>query len=256
MDGISHSDLHLAFINPETYIMARDKGQSPPSEAQSFGTAFHTALLRPNEFNQHYHVLNDTAIVQEIGGAKPRATNKYKAWYEEEMALAQGKTIITIEDASAINSMLYRIHQKFPWLDGACTEQIFSSNTVVQGLLTKVMVDFPDVESPYGRMVIDVKTVGTDQLNRPYVPMNSSNLWEHMLEMGYATQRQWQAAHIDESGRLQQATLCILKEPPYTPYLIIHGHSLIEAATQRIYAMTAWFLLHTAPQRPAIVIMA
>lgn len=256
MEGISHSDLQLAYTNPEAYMMARDMGPLPPSDAQSFGTAFHTALLRPLEFGSHYHILDDTDIIQQIGGAKPRATNKYKAWYEEEVGLAQGKAIITREDASAINSMLYRIYQRFPWLDGTVTEKVITRTDVVPGLLTKVMVDFPTVESPYGQLVLDVKTVGLDQLNRPYLPMNGEKTGEHLLEMGYATQRLWQSMHIDDSGSLTQATLCILKEPPYTPYLVVHGQLVIAEAKHRLERMRQWFIKYTAPNRPAIVTLA
>jgi hypothetical protein len=65
--------------SPKHYINAITERKSTP--AMEFGTMVHKYLLEQNKFFDAYFVFDDNDICNEIGGAKPRSTNKYKDWY-------------------------------------------------------------------------------------------------------------------------------------------------------------------------------
>ena len=236
LNGVSHSDLQAAWVNPEQLALKRQYGDST-TDAQLFGTAFDVALLRPQLFNEKYHVLNDNEIIQKIGGAKPRATNAYKAWLEEQQSAAAGKQIISAEDVSRINSMIMSVHRSFPWLDTSPTQVAFQYHDDQLGPI-KALVDIPYATYNGVTYRIDVKTTGTDQLGRPYVPMQNPH--QHLLDMGYATQGHWYCGFADQP--LIFANLMVMKEPPYTCYMIVHSALLRNEARLKLKDMKQWYL--------------
>jgi len=235
LPGVAHSDLQSCWINPEQLMHKRMYGDTP-SEAQSFGTAFDIALLRPQLFDSTFYVLSDAEVIAKIGGAKPRATNAYKAWLEEQQAAANGKYILSADDVSRINSMIMSVHRSFPWLDTSPTQVVFQGVDDMLGQ-TKALVDIPYAIHNGTTYRIDVKTTGTDQLNRPYVPMNDGA--QHLLDMGYATQGEWYCHFANEP--LTFANLMVLKEPPYTAYMLVHTKSLRHEAKVKLEAMKRFY---------------
>jgi len=72
-DGGRQQDMKLF----ELYIRGLLKKDSP---ALSFGSLYDMMLLEPEKVNDSFYVINDSSIVEEIGGKNPRATKRYKEW--------------------------------------------------------------------------------------------------------------------------------------------------------------------------------
>jgi hypothetical protein len=229
LDGVSHSFLRTACNNPDEANLYLTQQRVRTSDALELGTMLHTALLRPDEFDQLYYMTDDSRIVVEIGGAKPRATNKYKEWIAEQELIAAGRLIISIEDVSRINSMIMNIWEMFPWLWTSPTECVVQWHDNIVGPC-KAMIDLPLVQCPYDDQTycVDIKTVGLDPLGRPYVPMMDSA--EAMINNGHFTQGAFyrEALSTVTDMPIISANLYIIKEFPYTPYMVIHqSHSAI-----------------------------
>jgi hypothetical protein len=53
--------------------------------------------------------MDDTQIIQDLGGKNPRVTKAYKEWKKEQEALAEGKTVLGIEDYQQCIDMITRL---------------------------------------------------------------------------------------------------------------------------------------------------
>lgn len=69
-----------------------------PTKAMIYGSMVHCLVLEPDDFLNRYFPLDDEAICAQIGGAKPRATKKYKEWKALQQDIANGKTIVSPQD--------------------------------------------------------------------------------------------------------------------------------------------------------------
>jgi len=105
-DGADQQDMKLfeLYMKGELY---------KSSDALFFGSVYDKLLLEPDTFTDEYYVVYDAQIVEEIGGAKPRSTKKYKEWYEieSEVAVASGKKIITEEWIQEAENMITRLDE-------------------------------------------------------------------------------------------------------------------------------------------------
>ncbi len=83
------------------------------SDALTFGSVYDKLLLEPESFNDDFHVIYDSEIIKEIGGAKPRSTKKYKDWLEEEKhnAQEQGKRVINEDMIQQAEDMIVRLDE-------------------------------------------------------------------------------------------------------------------------------------------------
>ena len=95
--------------------------ETVPTPAMEFGSAFHSWLLQPEQYLRTYHVLDDSDICNQIGGAKPRATSAYKSWID---SLPKDKKLIKIEEHQKLLAMSYNVRKiKFAkYLLQNCTE--------------------------------------------------------------------------------------------------------------------------------------
>lgn len=98
--GISKSGLAVLARSPEHYQQWLNEREEPKEDSKALivGTAVHTAVLEPGLFAEKYAPFDDRAICFEIGGAKPRATNEYKAWLAEFKAQNEGRIILEGDD--------------------------------------------------------------------------------------------------------------------------------------------------------------
>lgn len=95
----SHSSLQLFRASIEAYAAVRVHKTMPPrvpTPAMVLGSALHCRVLEEDEFAKRYIVAP--------GGLDRRKKDDKKAW-EEFCQLAEGKTVITAEDADAIEGM-------------------------------------------------------------------------------------------------------------------------------------------------------
>lgn len=96
-DHLSYSSLSAFKNSPKTFIDYK-MGIKEETESMLYGSMLHCLVLEPEDFPNRYHVLDDRDICNQIGGAKPRATNKYKEWKETAFAEAEGKTLVETDD--------------------------------------------------------------------------------------------------------------------------------------------------------------
>lgn len=83
------------------------------SDALTFGSVYDKLLLEPESFNDDFHVIYDSEIIKEIGGAKPRSTRKYKNWLEEEKhnAKEEGKRVVNEDMIQQAEDMIVRLDE-------------------------------------------------------------------------------------------------------------------------------------------------
>jgi exodeoxyribonuclease VIII len=76
------------------------------------GSAFHKLVLEPEGFDDEFFVMGDSQICAEIGGAKPRATSKYKEWREGFLSANVGKTLLEYNEYEGIREMAESIRRR------------------------------------------------------------------------------------------------------------------------------------------------
>lgn len=100
---IGKSGLDLIHQSPRHYwakYLDPNRVREEPTQALRIGTATHHAVLEPEKFESKYVKLDDAQLIQEIGGANPRATNCYKEWMKAQLEAANAKkqVILTADD--------------------------------------------------------------------------------------------------------------------------------------------------------------
>lgn len=138
------------------------------SDAMDFGSAYHTYILEPELFDKEHFVFDDAAKCVEIGGAKPRGTNQYKAWYEEQMILANGKTLIDRDTMSILKAMSDRLlrhrYVKSLLSGGEAEMSIYCEIEIMTGQKIKVKIR-PDYMKQGKRIISDLKTTSGASTN-------------------------------------------------------------------------------------------
>jgi hypothetical protein len=94
---LSYSSLSCFKGSPKDFIDYKLK-QRVETDAMVYGSMVHCLVLEPEDFENRYMVIQDDEICASIGGAKPRATNAYKAWKEEQLAAAGERIIVDTND--------------------------------------------------------------------------------------------------------------------------------------------------------------
>ncbi|NEM96195.1 PD-(D/E)XK nuclease-like domain-containing protein [Pontibacter burrus] len=95
----------LKLINKKSVYHFFNQPEQKQSPTLVFGSAYHTLVLEPEQFDEEYFCLNDAEKVAEIGGANPRATKVYKEWRAEVEAANMGKTCLSTEDYQKLQEM-------------------------------------------------------------------------------------------------------------------------------------------------------
>lgn len=94
---LSYSSLSSFKSSPKDFIDYK-LGKKEQTDAMIYGSMVHCLVLEPDDFDKRYFVLDDETICSQIGGAKPRATTKYKDWKENEMQNAGGKVLVELDE--------------------------------------------------------------------------------------------------------------------------------------------------------------
>lgn len=107
---LSYSSLSAFKSSPRDFINYK-LGIREETDAMLYGAMLHCLVLEPADFFNRYFILDDLSICNQIGGAKPRATNAYKEW--KKVALQEAGEKIMVETADyeaakiAANNILY-----------------------------------------------------------------------------------------------------------------------------------------------------
>lgn len=96
-DHLSYSSLKAFSESPADFIRYK-MGAKETTPAMAFGSMLHCLILEPEEFDSRYFLIEDEDICKEIGGAKPRSTNKYKDWLSTQADKAGDREMIQLGD--------------------------------------------------------------------------------------------------------------------------------------------------------------
>ncbi len=66
------------------------------SSSMLYGRAVHSVMS--NDFEEEFYIFDDSGIIEEIGGKKPRGTSAYKAWKGNLILENEGKEAISYDD--------------------------------------------------------------------------------------------------------------------------------------------------------------
>jgi exodeoxyribonuclease VIII len=134
------------------------------TEAMVFGSAYHTFILEPELFDKEYYVFSDKEICDILigeGAKSPRATNKYKEWYEREMRIAGDKTTIDNSTYKMLEKMRDRLlsHRYVRSLisNGEAEMSVYCEIEIMTGQRIKVKIR-PDYKKDQKRIISDLKT--------------------------------------------------------------------------------------------------
>ena len=163
LDAVSASRLSDMKRSP-AFCLHRQQTPSTPSEAMAFGTAAHTAILEPDEFEQRYALdppPSEARIASKDGDTAAawrgwRNTKEYNGLAAE--AAAKGGSLLSSEDWEACerireNAMASPVAKVLRAEDAAAEVSIIAEDPE-HGLLRKVR---PDDLTPSARMIVDVK---------------------------------------------------------------------------------------------------
>ena len=160
------------------------------TEAMTFGSAYHTFILEPELFEEEYLVFSDKEICDLLvgeGAKSPRATNKYKEWYEMEMRKANGKTTIDTATHNMLKSMSDRLmHHRYvnSLLSGGEAEMsVYCEIEIFTGQKIKVKIR-PDYKKDGKRIITDLKTTAGASIND--FPRHAADFDYHIQAALYA----------------------------------------------------------------------
>ncbi len=159
-NSISVSGLKKLKVSPMHY---KEAEEIEPTDAMTFGSAYHCFVLEPDKFDKEYYVFDDSAICGALiakGAKSPRATNDYKTWKEQEMSFSDGKVLLDKEDFEKIKAMKYRLFSH-PYAKMLLTngEPEVGIGGVLQTSVGEINIKFkPDYLKPKRRVIVDLKT--------------------------------------------------------------------------------------------------
>jgi len=108
---LSYSSIKYALQDIALFELYMQGKLRKESEALTFGSAYDCLLFESHKFDKLFHVMDDTEILQDLGGKNPRVTKVYKEWKAEQKALAKDKTVVSIEDYQQCIDMITRLDE-------------------------------------------------------------------------------------------------------------------------------------------------
>lgn len=81
------------------------------SAALTFGSYYDTMLFEPEKVEDRFVVMDESKVLEEIGGKSPRATTAYKKWVADIKESAEGKQLISEEDHHTVINMISRLDE-------------------------------------------------------------------------------------------------------------------------------------------------
>ena len=108
---LSYSSLKYALGDMRLWEMYMRGQLKKESEALTFGSLYDLLLFEPEKFHDTYYTLDDSAIIDVIGGKYPRNTKRYKEWKAQaaQTALNANKELASEADVKKANDMIQRL---------------------------------------------------------------------------------------------------------------------------------------------------
>jgi len=108
---LSYSSLKYALGDMKLWEMYMKGQLKKKSEALYFGSLYDLLLFEPEKFNDVYYTLDDSDIVDAIGGKSPRSTKKYRDWKAEagQMTENANKEMAPQDDVKKAKEMIQRL---------------------------------------------------------------------------------------------------------------------------------------------------
>lgn len=184
-ERISQSHLKSILKSPahfKSYAESKDE----PSTAMFFGTAFHTAVLEPDEFSNRF-------IVTELS----KRTNAYK-----DLAASTDKKLITPEDLEHIGNMVYKIKNHSEASEHLNTEY---REVAFMTDLYKAKIDALNLNK---KCIVDLKTT-EDASMKEFI--YSIKKWQYDFQAAFYLQM----AEAELKIPLEYILIAIEKKPPY-----------------------------------------
>lgn len=103
-EKLSFTSLNAFRRSPVSFIdykLGKIEQDMEETAAMKYGAMLHCLVLEPTDFdNRYFCIPDDTKMCDEIGGAKPRATKKYKEWYALESAGAGDRIVVKPQEVA------------------------------------------------------------------------------------------------------------------------------------------------------------
>ena len=106
---LSYSSLKYALGDMRLWEMYMRGQLKKESEALSFGSLYDLLLFEPEKFKDVYFVLDDTDVVDSIGGKFPRNTKRYREWKAEQVSENPNKELASEADVKKAHEMIQRL---------------------------------------------------------------------------------------------------------------------------------------------------
>lgn len=106
---LSYSSLKYALGDMRLWEMYMRGQLKKESEALTFGTLYDMLLFEPEKAHDTYSILDDTHIVDVIGGKFPRNTKRYREWKAEWKEKNSDKELASKEDWKKAHEMIQRL---------------------------------------------------------------------------------------------------------------------------------------------------
>ena len=204
---LSFHTLKAAYKNPEHYELMKAGWKDPSYDSTSirFGKMMHKLLLEFDDFDNDYFVFDDRDIIEEIGGARPTATNKYKEFKQKVEDANTHREIVSLQDYEQALTMLSRL------------DEMQDVHDLLDNTIREVVVSEPLLGIPYKGLI--------DALGDNYIvdykttrgALDPETLQETIYDYGYHGQlaNYMRMSKVDKAYIVFQQTVY-----PYTPCIV------------------------------------
>ena len=108
---LSYSSLKYALGDMRLWEMYMRGQLKKESQALTFGSLYDMMLFEPDNVANRFYCLDDTDIVNSIGGRNPRNTKKYREWKAEALQVTSNadKELVSTEEWKTAEEMIERL---------------------------------------------------------------------------------------------------------------------------------------------------
>lgn len=222
-EGISKSNLDLIARSPAHYMAAMTAAREP-TPAMVMGSAFHTAVLEPEKFDEMYCIAPE--------GIDRRTKAGKEAWAAFEFENA-GKDVLKADVMEAISGMKSAVlaHPLArPLVQGGRAElSVYWQSSIVEGVLSKCRPDFVKDLEDDRYVLVDLKST---EDARPWAFERSAWSYRYHVQAAYY----WDGC-TDAFGHAPDTFVFIAveKAPPYAVAIYEASMEMLNAGREEYY---------------------